>query len=109
MGHAGKTPGTLALAARDVPLSLIATTLAGPGGIDRPVIDRTGLTGKYDFLLEFAQERRSQPGDPAAQPLDVAGPGIAQALKQQLGLKLVPTKAPVQVWVVDHIEHATEN
>jgi uncharacterized protein (TIGR03435 family) len=109
MGDDGKVPGTLALAARDVPLSLIATTLAGPGGLDRPVVDRTGLTGKFDFLLEFAPDRRPQPGDATTAPLDVAGPGIAQALKQQLGLKLVPTKAPVQVWVVDHIEHATEN
>ena len=54
-------------------------------------------------------ERGPQPGDSGASPLDVAGPGIAQALKEQLGLKLVPEKAPVQVWVVDHIEHATEN
>jgi uncharacterized protein (TIGR03435 family) len=109
MGDNGKTPGTLALAARDVALGLIASSIAGPGGFDRAVVDATGLTGKYDFLLEFAPERRSQPGDSGAAPLDVAGPGIAQALKEQLGLKMVPTKAPVQVWVVDHIERATEN
>ncbi len=109
MGNDGKTPGTLALAARDVTMGLIASTIAAPAGLDRAVVDRTGLTGKYDFLLEFAPERGPRSGDPGASPLDVAGPGIAQALKEQLGLKLVPQKAPVQVWVVDHIEHASEN
>lgn len=109
LGDDGKTPGTLALAARDVSMSLIASTIVGPGGIDRAVVDRTGLPGTWDFLLEFAPERRPEPGDSASQPLDSAGPGIEQALKEQLGLKLVPEKAPVQVWVVDHIEHASEN
>jgi uncharacterized protein (TIGR03435 family) len=109
MGNDGKTPGTIALAARDVSLGLIASTIAGPAGLDRPIVDRTGLTGKYDFLLEFAPERGSQPGDSGASPLDVAGPGIAQALNEQLGMRLVPQKAPVQVWVVDHIEHVSEN
>jgi uncharacterized protein (TIGR03435 family) len=109
MGDNGKTPGTLALAARDVPMSLIASTIAGPAGLDRPLVDRTGLTGRYDFLLEFAPDRRPEPGDSAALPADVAGPAIAQALKQQLGLKLVPARAPVEVWVVDHIERPSEN
>jgi uncharacterized protein (TIGR03435 family) len=109
MGNDGKAPGTLALAARDVSLDLIASTIVGPAGLDRPVVDRTGLKGKYDFLLEFAPDRKPEPGDSAALPPDVAGPGIAQALKEQLGLKLVPAKAQVQVWVVDHIEHASEN
>jgi uncharacterized protein (TIGR03435 family) len=109
MGDDGKTPGTLALAARDVTMGLIASSIGGPGGLGRPVVDRTGLTGKFDFLLEFAMERRAEPGDPATLPGDLTGPGIAQALKEQLGMKLVSTKAPVQVWVVDHIEHASEN
>ena len=85
MGNDGKTPGTLALAARDVTMGLIASTIAAPAGLDRAVVDRTGLTGKYDFLLEFAPERGPRSGDPGASPLDVAGPGIAQALKEQLG------------------------
>jgi uncharacterized protein (TIGR03435 family) len=109
MGDDGKIPGTIALAGRDVSLGLIANTIGGPAGFDRAVIDRTGLTGTYDFLLEFAPERSPQAGNPATPPLDVAGPGVAQALKEQLGLKLVPEKAPVQVWVVDHIERATQN
>ncbi len=109
MGNDGKTPGTLALAARDVSMGLIASTIAGPAGIDRAVVDHTGLAGTYDFLLEFVPDRRPQPGDSATPPLDVAGPGIAQALKEQMGLKMVPVKAPVQVWVVDAIEHASEN
>ena len=75
------------------------------------MLDHTGLTGKYDFLLEFAPDRRPGPGDGenASAPLDTAGPGIEEALKQQLGLKLESTKGPVDVWIVDHVEHATEN
>ena len=109
MGDNGKIPDTIALAGRDVSMGLIASTIAGPAGLDRAIVDRTGLTGTFDFLLDFVPDRRPQPADSGAPPLDVSGPGIAQALKQQLGLKLVPMKAPVQVWVVDHIEHASEN
>jgi uncharacterized protein (TIGR03435 family) len=92
-------------------MGLIAGTLTGVGDLGRPVLDQTGLTGKYDFLLEFAPDRRPGPEDgaAAAAPLDNAGPGFEEALKQQLGLKLESQKGPVDVWIVDHVEPATVN
>jgi uncharacterized protein (TIGR03435 family) len=103
--------GVISFGARNVTMALFASTLTGVGNLGRPVLDRTGLTGKYDFLLEFAPVRAPSPSDgaTAAPPPDTAGPGIEQALKEQLGLKLVSQKGPVDVWVVDHVEHATEN
>jgi uncharacterized protein (TIGR03435 family) len=88
---------------RNVPLSLIALQMGGFGGLDRAVVDQTGLTGNYDFLVEFSPER------PGAADLDTAGPAFRDALTEQTGLKLVPAKAPLDVIVIDHIEHPSAN
>jgi len=111
VGLPRSAPGVIALGARNVAMGLIAGTLTGVGNLGRPVLDRTGLTGKYDFLLEFAPDRRLGPEDGAnaVAPLDSAGPGFEEALRQQLGLKLESQKGPVDVWIVDRVEHATEN
>ncbi len=61
----------------------------------RPVVDKTGLAGKYDFTLEFA---------PAARADESGRPSVFTALEEQLGLKLVPAKEPVEVLVIDSIE-----
>ena len=68
----------------------------------RPVLDRTGLTGEYDLVVEYTPEPRIN-NNP--QPGDVS---IFSAI-QELGLKLEPTRAPVPVLVVDSIEKPTEN
>lgn len=82
------------------PLTDLKFLLAKETG--RPVVDNTGLTGRYDFTLEYT------PVDHAA--TDESGkPSIFTALEEQLGLKLVPTKQPVEVLVVDSIEQPTEN
>jgi uncharacterized protein (TIGR03435 family) len=77
--------------------------------VGRVVIDRTGLTGRYDFELAFAPEPPaiSLPGlqDPQAPPPDPNGPSIFTALKESLGLRLVSGKAPVEVVVIDSVEH----
>jgi uncharacterized protein (TIGR03435 family) len=68
---------------------------------DRQVVDQTGLAGRYDFSLTFAS-------DPLAPGAGTA-PDIFHAVQQQLGLKLQPAKAPVEVIVIDHAEQPTEN
>src|SRR5688572_20533367 len=68
--------------------------------VGRPVIDQTGLTGRYDFDLAFAPLGAS----PADAPSDPARPTIFIALEEQLGLKLQFTKAPLDVIVIDSIE-----
>jgi len=98
---------------------------------DRPVVDETGLTAKYDFTLEFTPENgaggpvrfgmggdlpsgsgsgASSSGTEMKMPDAPSGPPLAAALQQQLGLKLEPKKLPLDIVVVDHAEKVpTEN
>ncbi len=69
--------------------------------VGRPVIDKTGLTGSYDFDLQYA------PGNPP--PADATDPSILTAVQEQLGLKLEPVKASFPVIVIAHAERASEN
>ena len=73
------------------------------GQLDRPVVDKTGLTGAYDIQLEATPQFRI---DHNPDPDDLS---IFTAVQQQLGLKLEPAKAPVQVLVIDHLEPPTPN
>ena len=84
-----------------------------PDLVGRPVLDRTGLTGMFDFEIEFAAEFRKgargggdAPPEPASETLGVP---IFNALPQQLGLKLESGKAPVPVLVIDRAEKPTAN
>jgi uncharacterized protein (TIGR03435 family) len=79
---------------------------------ERPLINRTGLQGCFDFQLRFTDELPS--GMKEGQivngtPIDTYGPTIYQALPQQLGLKLEEQKAPVETMVIDHAERPTED
>ncbi len=80
------------------------------GGLDRiPILDRTGLTGRFDIDLEFKRPPRSGTSpDPQSQP-DEPGPSLAEALQIQAGLKLVKQIGPVDVLVIDHIEPPSDN
>lgn len=79
--------------------------LAFSGSVGRMIVDKTGLAGKkFDFELTWAPDDRHG-GDEAAD----AGPSLFTALEEQLGLKLVPAKGPVEVVVVDHIEKPSPN
>jgi uncharacterized protein (TIGR03435 family) len=71
------------------------------GNIDRPVLDQTGLTGGYDYKLEW------KPDGAAAE--DSSAPSIFAAVQEQLGLKLEPKKAPVEMLVVDQAVKPSEN
>ena len=70
--------------------------------LDRPVVDRTGLTGRYDFKLRWTVD------DAPATEID-APPGLFTAIQEQIGLKLEPAKAPVDVLFVDEVEQPTSN
>jgi uncharacterized protein (TIGR03435 family) len=79
-------------------------------GIDRPVLDETGLSGKYDFqfsLTDFQLGMRvEQNGIPAA---DSESGSVFTALQDQLGLKLEPRRAPISVFAIDRAEKPSEN
>jgi uncharacterized protein (TIGR03435 family) len=77
--------------------------------VDRPVVDRTGLKGFYDFTLTFVPDPSGRAG-PNGEPLaSFEGSNLAEALREQLGLKLESTKGPVQVFIIDHLEKPSEN
>ncbi len=70
--------------------------------LDRPVVDMTGIDGSFDFTLNYT--------DPNADPADaISNPPILRFVEFQLGLKLVPRKAPLEYFVVDHAERPSEN
>jgi uncharacterized protein (TIGR03435 family) len=76
--------------------------------LQSPVVNQTGLTKRYDFLLDMSPYLPTdrQPGDP---PPDMAGIMIT-ALNEKLGLKLESKKAPIEILVIDHMEKTpTEN
>jgi uncharacterized protein (TIGR03435 family) len=81
--------------------------------VDRQVIDHTGLTGKFDFHLSFSRDEftsRLPPlWDAPARPSEVTGPTIFVAVREQLGLKLVPAKGATEVLAIDHVERPSEN
>lgn len=81
--------------------------------MDRPVIDKTGMEGRFDFHLNYVPDestpeffrrtgQRSATSDPGA-------PSIFAALQEQLGLKLVQAKGPAEFLVIDHVERPSEN
>ncbi len=88
--------------------AFVQTTLSAQVGC--PIIDRTGLAGKYDFALKWSLDSSLMSGpDGGANVPDTSGPTIFTALEEQLGLKLKRTNVPTERLVIDHIERPTEN
>jgi bla regulator protein BlaR1 len=107
-------PKGMLMASRNTTMDLLASSISGTGRLGRPVVDKTGLSGRFDFRLEWMPEPDDQtlrelarPAD--AQPPDSTGPTFPQALRDQLGLKLESTRAPIQILVVDKVERPSEN
>ena len=95
----------------DVPIEKLLEILSGSPShafVERPIVDRTGLTGKIDFVLEFtlpqlAAGNDQESGDPSAPP------SFVTAVREELGLKLESATAPVQVLVIGHVEQPSAN
>lgn len=109
------------LPARNSSMADFASVMQG-AVLERPVIDRTGLTGKWDFTLtwtpdetQFVSLRPPGPppgangGAPTPPPPGNGAPDLFTAIQEQLGLKLESTKAPVDVLVIDKVEKPSEN
>jgi uncharacterized protein (TIGR03435 family) len=77
--------------------------------LDHPVVDKTGLAGRYDFDLEWAPDESQFGGALGKNSDDSTKPDLFKALEEQLGLKLEAAKGPVEVFVIDHVERPTEN
>jgi uncharacterized protein (TIGR03435 family) len=97
-----------------IPMAILANTIL-PSVADRPVVDKTGLTGYYDLALPSSALQRPPPPPPpvASQPLDAPSPpledeSIFTAL-EALGLRLEPAKGQVETLVIDRVERPSEN
>jgi len=93
----------------DLPLHQLLGLLESVPDIGgRVIIDKTELTGTYDFNLKWTPLDSGPPGGAASSP-DAESVSLFSAIEEQLGLKLIPAKGPGQVLVIDHIEHPSEN
>jgi uncharacterized protein (TIGR03435 family) len=107
--------GKTVITAKGMQLTNLARNLSQFAG--RPVFDKTGLTGIYDITLEFAHEQNLSASAPdggasgtgPAMPTDPSGPSIMAALDEQLGLRLVPSRGPKMVVVIEHIDKPDSN
>jgi uncharacterized protein (TIGR03435 family) len=106
-------PPPVTLRVTNAPMGDFTNLLQG-AVLDKPVVDQTGLTEKYDFVLKFTPDPTQMqglggaPGPPPADNAE-APPDLFTAIQQQLGLKLETTKAPADVIVIDRIERPSEN
>jgi len=97
-----------------ISMAILANTIL-PSVADRPVVDKTGLTGYYDLALPSSALKPPPPPPPvASQPLDAPSPpledeSIFAALPEALGLRLEPAKGQVETLVIDHVERPSEN
>jgi uncharacterized protein (TIGR03435 family) len=103
-----------------VDMADLASELTGFAG--RPVLDKTGITGEFDFLLQwnvfYGRQRTTQTSDDTPRPparnegpmpdIDTL-PDLGTALGQQLGLKLESRKGPVETYVIVSVERPSEN
>ncbi len=104
-------PGVIRMGGRNMPIAQIAKSplLLSSMGIDRPVIDKTGITGNVDFVVEFAPQASIRLGPNVTIEPDPDGVPFLTAFKEQLGIKIEPQTAMVDVLVVDHIEEPSAN
>jgi uncharacterized protein (TIGR03435 family) len=88
----------------------MAVGFAGTWSVGRPVLDRTGLSGRWDAQIDFVPTFVSGPNDPAVpvpNPAADSGPSMLSAMRDQLGLKLQAAKAKAEFLVIDHVEKPT--
>jgi bla regulator protein BlaR1 len=103
--------GQIREGARNVPMVRLANLLNNrsfPTGIGRHVADETGLTGQFDFVFEFTPVFNGLPAGETFEA-DPDGPTPLEALKEQLGIRLIQKSGSVQVVVVDHVEEPSVN
>jgi uncharacterized protein (TIGR03435 family) len=110
LSMAPSAPGRMRAGARNVSMELIASSMTGgSSGLDRPVLDKTGLAGTFDIAIEFTPHFDGPLAPGAKFRPDPTGPTFVEALKEQLGLRLESQTGPVDVLVVDYVEEPSAN
>jgi uncharacterized protein (TIGR03435 family) len=107
----GRNGSNWALNGQGVRMEALAGVLSFQ--LNRTVLDKTGLTGSYDVHLQWMEDPLTpgtlgSPGAPPA-PDDPSGPSLFTSLHEQLGLRMVSAKGPIEVLVIDHAERPSEN
>jgi len=105
IGGAGAFMGRGSYTGQQVSITSMLNSLKSATG--RPVVDKTGLTGKYDISLRWAPD--PGPTSPDSATPDDTVPSIFTALEEQLGIRLEPTKGTIPTLIIDHIEPPSEN
>jgi uncharacterized protein (TIGR03435 family) len=101
-------PSHVRIGGRKVPLALLAAHLGEMGQFDRPILDRTGLSGTFDLTLEWGPNPIA--GSEAPADHNDRQTYLQEALRDQLGLKLERQRAPMDVFLIDHVDQQpTEN
>jgi uncharacterized protein (TIGR03435 family) len=108
LGMKATSPGRMKSGGRDVPMSRFAAVITGVGVVDRPLVDETGIKGNIDYVFEWAKVEANTGFGARFEP-DESAPTFEEALRQQLGLRMVPEKGPVTVVRIEHLEHPTPN
>ncbi|HKO18110.1 MAG TPA: TIGR03435 family protein [Acidobacteriaceae bacterium] len=93
--------GEATVAFKNAPVNLLVTILDFRA--DKPVVDKTGLTGRYDFTMRYTIDETRVAADASG------APGLFTAIQEQLGLKLEAVKAPADVLVIDKVERPGAN
>jgi len=102
-------PQLVKLPGRNATMAELAAVMQR-AALDRPVIDRTGISGRYDFDLEWTPDESQFGGALGKGPsTDDAKPGLFAAIQQQLGLRLEATKGLIDVLVIDQAARPSEN
>lgn len=101
-------PGKIEVPAKSVTMDDFVAMLQR-ATLDRPTVNKTGLTGKYDFTLEWAPDETQYGGEIQKAPEDAPSPPLFTAIQEQLGLKLDATHGLVAALVVDNAERPLSN
>jgi uncharacterized protein (TIGR03435 family) len=89
-------------------MARFAAIITGVGEVDRPIVDQTGIKGNIDYTFEWAKAYRGNGFTPDIQP-DPDAATFQEALKEQLGIKMVPKKGPQELFFIDHVEQPSPN
>ena len=99
-------PRHLRTGGRDMSMDAIASWLTGTDEIDLQIVNHSGLTGTFDFIIEFEPE---DPGSVNASNVPVEGPAFLDAMRDQLGLQIKKQMGSASFFIVDHVEYPSAN
>ena len=101
-------PGRIVMPARNASMQDFTSVLQR-AVLDRPVVNKTGLTGRYDFDLDWSPSGREFGGDIPAAGDDAPSPPLFIAMQQQLGIKVEATRGLADALVIDEVERPSAN